>query len=110
MTFILPVQYNFGVMTFTDVCARPVIPNSSLVQTREQVVKILLEHSSKNANGRPLSQRNIADMAGMDWDTVHASLKSLQDEGAIRIERQRLVINIDLVKKITGRKERVSAK
>ncbi len=63
----------------------------------------MLEHAGDGNGQRPrLAQRDIAATVGTDWDTVHMSLKSMQDEGAIRIERHRLIINKELLKKVAG--------
>jgi len=86
------------------------MPKVPLVRTRGQVANILLEHAIESTNLRPLSQRNMADMTGSDWETVHASLKSLQDEGVIRIERQRLIVNKHLLKKIARTKRQVPSR
>ncbi len=40
--------------------------------------------------------------SGTDWDTVHLTLQSMQDEGAIRIEGHRLIINKGLLQKVVG--------
>ena len=41
-------------------------------------------------------------IAGTDWETVHLTLRSLRDEGAIRIERHRLIINKEMLQKAAG--------
>jgi CRP/FNR family transcriptional regulator len=58
-----------------------------------RVAKILLEHSEENPDSRPkLTQQDIAAMAGTAREVVGRSLKSLEEEGLIRLERKRLVI------------------
>jgi len=58
-----------------------------------RVAKILLEHASDGTGPRPkLTQQEMAAMAGTAREMVGRSLKSLEDEGAIRLERQRIVI------------------
>jgi DNA-binding MarR family transcriptional regulator len=73
-------------------------PNYSLVHAKGMVAKVLLEHTGNTTGRRQLAQRDIATLTGTDWETVHKSLKSLQDEGAIRIERHRIFINKDLLR------------
>jgi len=70
---------------------------------RGLVAKVLLEYARESTAGRrQLTQRDIAAMAGTDWHTVHWSLRSLQDEGAIRIERHNMFINMELLQKAAG--------
>jgi len=47
-------------------------------------------------------QRDIAATVGADWGLVHMSLKSMQEEGAIKIDRHRLIINKALLQKVAG--------
>jgi hypothetical protein len=93
-------------MTFCEISGKTTMLNMSLDHVRGQVAKILLE----NGTHRQISQRNIADITGTDWEMVHASLKSLQDEGAIKIDRQRLIINKNKLKKVAAMKGRVPTK
>jgi DNA-binding transcriptional regulator YhcF (GntR family) len=65
------------------------------------VARILLDHAGNSTTEqRRLSQRDIAVLTGANWQTVHMSLKSLQDEGAIRIERHRMILNKVLLQKV----------
>jgi CRP/FNR family cyclic AMP-dependent transcriptional regulator len=77
--------------------------DQSFRRARGLVAKVLLDHAidSTAERGR-LAQRDIAVLAGTDWETAHAALKSLQDEGVIRIERHRLIINKKLLQKVAG--------
>jgi DNA-binding MarR family transcriptional regulator len=75
----------------------------SFRHARWLVSKVLLEFARDATNERNrLAQRDIAKIIGADWETVHMSLKSLQDEGIIRIERNRITINKELLKEIVG--------
>jgi hypothetical protein len=70
---------------------------------RKSVAKILLEYAQDGTPGRGrLAQRDIAELAGTDWETVHASLMYLQQEKAIRIEGHRIIINKELLCKEAG--------
>ena len=70
---------------------------------RGLVARVLLEHASDSTNGQSrVAQRDIAAIVGTDWGTVHMSLKSMQDEGAIQIERHRLILNKQLLQKLAG--------
>ncbi len=58
-----------------------------------RVAKILLEHAGNGTGPRPrLTQQEIAAMAGTAREVVGRSLKTLEEEGAIRLERHRIVI------------------
>ncbi len=82
----------------------PVISSSekqSFIQVRGLVARALLEHAG-DGDGKRLAQRDIAATVGTDWGMVHISLKSMQDQGAIRIERNRMFINKDILRKLAG--------
>jgi CRP/FNR family transcriptional regulator len=58
-----------------------------------RVAKILLEYSGNGTGPKPkLTQQEMAAIAGTAREMIGRSLKSLEDEGAIKLERQRLVI------------------
>jgi DNA-binding Lrp family transcriptional regulator len=70
---------------------------------RRLVARVLLEYAGDNkTKRRQLTQRDIAILIGTDWKTVHASLKSLHEEGVIRLERLRIILNKDLLQKAAG--------
>jgi DNA-binding MarR family transcriptional regulator len=80
----------------------------SFSQVRGLVAKVLLEYAGDSTTERrQLTQRDIAVLAGTDWATVHASLRSLHDEGFIRIERHRIIINKELLQAVAGVAERI---
>ena len=72
----------------------------SLAYTRGLVASVLLEHGSSPAGQARLSQRDIALLAGLDWEAVHTTLKSLMDIGAIKIDRHRLVLNRNVLHEV----------
>jgi CRP/FNR family transcriptional regulator len=58
-----------------------------------RVAKILLEYASDGTGPRPrLTQQEIAAMAGTAREVVGRSLKALEEERLIRLERHRIVI------------------
>jgi len=58
-----------------------------------RVAKILLEHAGDGAGPKPrLTQQEMAAMAGTAREVVGRSLKALEEGGAIRLERHRIVI------------------
>ena len=58
-----------------------------------RVAKILLEHAGDGAGPGPrLTQQEMAAMAGTAPEVVGRSLRVLEDEGIIRIDRHRIVI------------------
>ena len=74
-----------------------------VIHIRGLVAKILLENTGDGTSERHrVTQRDIAMTVGTDWDMVHMSFKSMQEEGAIRIERHRLIINKELLQKLAG--------
>jgi DNA-binding MarR family transcriptional regulator len=77
----------------------------SLTHVKGQVAKVLLKHADdgNRSGGRPrVAQRDIAATVGADWGMVHMSLKSMQEEGAIKIDGHRLIINKALLQKVAG--------
>jgi CRP-like cAMP-binding protein len=58
-----------------------------------RVAKILLEHAGDGAGqGERLTQQDMAAMAGTAREVIGRSLRSLEDEGAIKLDRHRIVI------------------
>lgn len=58
-----------------------------------RVARILLEYTGKEGVEKPrLTQQEIAAMIGTAREMVGRSLKNLEGEGAIRIERNRIII------------------
>jgi len=58
-----------------------------------RVAKMLLEYAGHSiGEGRRLTQQEMAGMIGTAREMVGRSLKSLEDEGAIRIERNRIIV------------------
>jgi CRP-like cAMP-binding protein len=58
-----------------------------------RVAKILLEHASNGSGPNPrLTQQEMAAMAGTAREVVARSLKALEEEGVVRLERHRVVI------------------
>jgi CRP/FNR family cyclic AMP-dependent transcriptional regulator len=58
-----------------------------------RVARILLEYAGDSTGSRPrLTQQEMAAMAGTVREVVGRSLKSLEEEGAIRLERHRIVV------------------
>ena len=58
-----------------------------------RVAKILLEHvGSEMGRGPRLTQQEMAAMAGTAREVVGRSLKALEEEGAIKLDRHRIII------------------
>jgi len=69
------------------------VEDFSFRRVSSRVAKILLEYMGKESNERPrLTQQEIAAMIGTAREMVGRSLKSLEEDGAIRIERNRIII------------------
>jgi CRP-like cAMP-binding protein len=69
-----------------------------------RVAKILLEQISRETSHGPwLTQQEMAAMAGTAREVVGRSLKALEEQGAIRLDRHRIVItDKEALQKITG--------
>ncbi|MFH0941685.1 MAG: Crp/Fnr family transcriptional regulator [Chloroflexota bacterium] len=69
-----------------------------------RTARILLDYATAgNTGGRPLTQREMAAMAGTAREVVGRSLKHLEDRGAISINRHRIIINDrEALKKLAG--------
>lgn len=75
----------------------------NLYNIKSGVAKMLLEHASNTNDGNNrLAQREIASTLGTGWDTVHLALKSLLNDGVIRIERNRIILNKERIQKAAG--------
>ncbi|MFC1873974.1 Crp/Fnr family transcriptional regulator [Chloroflexota bacterium] len=58
-----------------------------------RVARILLEHSGDKTDSRPrLTQQEMAAMAGTVREVVSRSLKALEEEGTVKMERHRIII------------------
>lgn len=68
------------------------VEDLSFKQVIGRVAKILLENASEEG-GQRLTQQDMAAMAGTAREVVGRSLKSLEEQGAIRLDRHRIVIS-----------------
>lgn len=67
-----------------------------------RLAKILLEQLPYSGSVR-LTQRDMASMAGTAREVIARALKSMEDDGIIRIERQRIVLlNRDALEKMAA--------
>ena len=81
----------------------PLLKDKSLSYIKKQVARILIEHTKHGTSGiSKLSQREMATLIGASWIQVNQSLGILQEEGAIRIDRHRLIINRESMEKAVG--------
>ena len=66
------------------------------------MAKILLEYAADGAGPR-LTQRDMAAIAGTAREVVSRSLKTLEEEGFIKIDRHRIIIkDKEALKEIVG--------
>jgi hypothetical protein len=93
--------YNSAVTILRDIPMISPSEQPTFIQIRGLVARALLEHADDGAGGRVV-QRDIAETVGTDWGNVHISLKSMQEQGAIRIERNRMFINKEELRKLAG--------
>jgi CRP/FNR family cyclic AMP-dependent transcriptional regulator len=69
-----------------------------------RVAKVLLEYAGDGTGERPrLTQQEMAAMVGTAREMVGRSLKALEEEGTIRMERQRIIItNQEALREMAG--------
>lgn len=69
------------------------VEDLSFRQVTGRVAKILFEHARSGGDGKPkLTQQEMAAMAGTAREMVGRSLRVLEEEGTIRLERHRIII------------------
>ena len=65
----------------------------SFDQVMNRLAKWLLRHVTEGAEALPrLTQQDLADMVGTSRVVVNRSLRTMEEKGAIRLERRRIVI------------------
>jgi Crp-like helix-turn-helix domain len=69
------------------------------LEARTRLARVLLNNAPQI---HQLTQSDMAKLGEMDWETVKASLRSLQADGAIRLERNRLIIRKKLLQTAAG--------
>jgi CRP/FNR family transcriptional regulator len=78
------------------------VEDLSFRRVNGRVAKILLEYAGREVKPR-LTQQEIAAMIGTAREMVGRSFKNLEEEGAIRVERNRVIIADQInLKKIAG--------
>lgn len=96
----LPV-YNGAVVFLSGASMTLKKRSKSLVYIKGQVAQVLLDYAGDTADGQNrLTHRDMAEMLNTDWDKIHTSLKSLNDEGAIKIDRHRIIVEKELLQKV----------
>lgn len=69
------------------------VEDLSFRHVTSRVAKILLEYAGDGSGRKPrLTQQEMAAMAGTAREMVGRSLKALEEEGLIRLERHRIII------------------
>ena len=70
----------------------------------DRLAKILLEYAGDGTGSRPrLTQQEMAAMAGTAREMIGRSLKALEEDGVIRLDRHRIVItNSEALKELAG--------
>ena len=72
--------------------------NYSPSEARIRLARVLLDNAAEPVSQKhQLAQNDMAKLGDMGWDMVHSSLRSLQKEGAIKLERHRIIINKKLL-------------
>ncbi len=80
------------------------VEDLSFRSVTNRVAKILLEYTSDGTGQKPrLTQQDMAAMAGTVREMVGRALKTLEEEGTIRLNRQRIIItNKEALKEMAG--------
>lgn len=80
------------------------VEDLSFRQVIGRVARILLENAGDGAGPSPqLTQRDMAAMAGTVREVVSRSLRTLEEEGAIKMDRHRIIIlDKKILQKIVG--------
>ena len=95
-------DYNFEVTMFGRSTLTILATDRSLDLKKKQIAQVLLERAENNTAGKSyLALRDIAAMADTSKEIVRTSLESLQDDGGIRFERHRMIINRQTLQKLT---------
>ena len=94
----------FNVIADQERALLVLIEDLSFKNVTGRVAKILLQNSTPGPEGSPrLTQYEMAAMAGTAREVVGRSLKSLEDGGAIALERHRIVIkNKEFLRHLAG--------
>ena len=75
--------------------------DNSLTNIKGQVAQVLLDHAGDREGGQNrLTHRDMAAMLNTDWNKIHTSLRCLHEEGAIKIDGHRIVIEVGLLQKV----------
>jgi CRP-like cAMP-binding protein len=73
------------------------------IKERARLAEILLGFGTRYEGvSLKCSQRDLASMGGTDWESTHKLLASFEDVGAIRFDRNKIIINKDLLQKAAG--------
>jgi CRP-like cAMP-binding protein len=80
------------------------VEDLSFRQVTGRVAKMLLEYAGNGGRDHPrLTQQEMAAMIGTAREMVGRSLKSLEEEGVIKIDRHRIIVaDIDALKTVAG--------
>jgi hypothetical protein len=75
------------------------------VNIKGRLAQVLLDHAGGSTGGQNhLTHRDMAAMLNTDWDMIHSSLVSLNNEGAIKIDRHRIIVEPERLQKVAGGK------
>ena len=80
------------------------VEDLSFKRVIDRVAKILLEYAGDDTGSRPkLTQQEMAAMAGTAREMIGRSLKALEEDGVIRLDRHRIIItNGEALKQVAG--------
>lgn len=79
------------------------VEDLSFRQVTGRVAKMLLEYAGNGGDRPRLTQQEMAAMLGTAREMIGRSLKNLEEEGMIKIDRHRIIISdMDALKKTAG--------
>ena len=77
--------------------------DNSLINIRGRVARVLLERANDNGDRQNrVTHRDMATMLNTDWHKINLSLRSLHEEGAIKIHRHRIIIETATLQRLAG--------
>ena len=75
------------------------VPSAELKVNNQLIVEFLLHFANNKGEKKQLSQGDMATVLNISWEMVNNSLIDLKEQEAIRINRNKILINAQCIKK-----------
>jgi Mn-dependent DtxR family transcriptional regulator len=75
------------------------VPSAKLSVNKQLIVELLRHCANHKGKKQQLSQGDMATVLNISWEMVNNSLIDLTEQGAIRINRNKILINEQFIKK-----------